>query len=257
MLDEKPSELPLFPGVRTEATPLIDSGETAEGVQFESPAPVAAPAFNFEPGSVVSSARPASTTARPRARRKEGGALRMMVQTIGGGVLGLIIAQLILWWMPGKWANENRDPFGLAPKVAVYVPAIIPVSLRGATPTAQADRPGSDTSSSVTRPTTGDPNAGLETNIPDFSFEANQDSQKKSAPTGRDKQGKQKKRQAAAPEEEFPLLGSSETKGDESGAIATPDPVAPPPIKLELDAPVPTVEPKVQTPETKRRGETC
>jgi hypothetical protein len=53
------------------------------------------------------------------------------VQVVGGGVLGLAIAQLILWWMPGQWDRANRDPLGLAETVSRHAPFLLPWQLRG------------------------------------------------------------------------------------------------------------------------------
>jgi hypothetical protein len=72
------------------------------------------------------------------------------VQIVGGGLLGLVIAQLILWWMPGNWARDKRDPLGIAGSVAAYAPFVVPAKVlvanssapkSDATTNAQTSRP--------------------------------------------------------------------------------------------------------------------
>lgn len=55
---------------------------------------------------------------------------------LAGGLVGLTIGQLILWWMPGRWATSQRDPLGLARHVSRWIPQIVPGHLR---PAAVAD----------------------------------------------------------------------------------------------------------------------
>ncbi len=89
-----------------------------------------APAFDFAGGGGTASAAP--TTARPRAakvatsgrpKRKEKSVVAEMFKVVIGGVVGLILAQLILWWLPDKY---KRDPFELGPVVSQYAPWIVP-----------------------------------------------------------------------------------------------------------------------------------
>ena len=54
-----------------------------------------------------------------------------------GGIAGLAIAQLLLWWMP--WENLRRDPFDVGPAVARYAPWLVPANFRGAAPAADAE----------------------------------------------------------------------------------------------------------------------
>jgi hypothetical protein len=89
-----------------------------------------APAFDFAGGGGTATAAP--TTARPRTakvattgrpKRKEKSAVAEVFKVVIGGVVGLILAQLILWWLPDKY---KRDPFELGPVVSQYVPWIVP-----------------------------------------------------------------------------------------------------------------------------------
>lgn len=133
-----PSFVPAMPraaGLESQHPPAI-SVDTSEDFAVESAPP---PAFHFEPDSVASAPR-TTASVRSRARRKQASPVRMAIQTIGGGALGLAIAQLILWWMPGNWDPEKRDPFQLAVKVARFAPFIVPATLRGGTPPV-AERP--------------------------------------------------------------------------------------------------------------------
>ncbi|MGE0755381.1 MAG: hypothetical protein AB7F89_05050 [Pirellulaceae bacterium] len=90
---------------------------------------------------------PRVPTSRPRSRRKTNSPLRAIIQIVGGGMLGLLIAQLVLWWMPGNWHASNRDPLELAGHVAPYLPFVVPDSLRPDTGLALGDGP--DTHSSL------------------------------------------------------------------------------------------------------------
>ena len=79
-----------------------------------------------------SSTRASSMPSRRRHRRKKAGPVKSFIQIIGGGILGLVIAQLILWWMPGDWAKDKRDPLGVADRVAQYAPFLVPAGVRSA-----------------------------------------------------------------------------------------------------------------------------
>jgi hypothetical protein len=50
-----------------------------------------------------------------------------IAKIVGGGVAGLLIAQLILWWLP---APLRRDPFGLASRVPSFLQFIVPEDQR-------------------------------------------------------------------------------------------------------------------------------
>jgi hypothetical protein len=67
-----------------------------------------------------------------RSQRNEKSAVAEIVKVVGGGVLGLSIGQLILWWLPGDW---KRDPFQLGPVITKSVPwlgpKIVPAAFHG------------------------------------------------------------------------------------------------------------------------------
>src|SRR5262245_30454415 len=60
-----------------------------------------------------------------RSRRQEKGGLILLVNYVVGGVMGLALGLLVLWW------GFRKDPLELGPKVARYVPQIVPVEFRG------------------------------------------------------------------------------------------------------------------------------
>ena len=58
------------------------------------------------------------------------------VKIVLGGVAGLAIAQVILWWLGSSqsWPKQRADMFELAPKVARFAPWIVPERYRGGKP---------------------------------------------------------------------------------------------------------------------------
>ena len=97
-------------------------------------AAVAAGAFDFaaadvEAATVDGTGATATRrlTARPRSKRKPKSAAAEIVKVALGGVAGLLIAQMILWWLPGSWA---RDPANLAPKLPGFLSWAAPERLR-------------------------------------------------------------------------------------------------------------------------------
>ena len=67
-----------------------------------------------------------------RSQRNQKSAIAEMIKVVGGGVLGLTIGQLVLWWLPGEW---KRDPFQLGPVITKSVPwlgpKLVPAKFRG------------------------------------------------------------------------------------------------------------------------------
>ena len=78
-------------------------------------------------GAAVTLPGPAIRPAR-RPRRKEKSGLMFLVNVIAGGLLAAPLALLTLWWAFGVDPPE-LGPLG--PKVARYVPWIVPAALRG------------------------------------------------------------------------------------------------------------------------------
>ena len=87
---------------------LPSQTSTSEPFQFEE---VAAPIEEHYRPAVYSSSS-------PRDGKNE------LFKIVAGGVAGLVLAVLILWW------GFERDPFTLAPKVAQYAPWLIPPELQ-------------------------------------------------------------------------------------------------------------------------------
>lgn len=96
--------------------PLPSQANTSEPFQFEE---VAAPIGEHYRPTVYSSSS-------PRNGKNE------FFKIIAGGIAGLALAVLILWW------GFERDPFTLAPKIAKYAPWLIPPELQPISPEATA-----------------------------------------------------------------------------------------------------------------------
>jgi hypothetical protein len=78
--------------------------------------------------------RPAlRTTTRPRRKEKSG--VLLLVNYVGGGVMGLSLGLLVLWW------GFRRDPLDAGPKVALYVPWLVPAEFRGQPASTNPDQP--------------------------------------------------------------------------------------------------------------------
>ena len=75
------------------------------------------------PQELASVSRP-----RPALRRRPKKKMSWEVAKIAlGGIAGLMIAQLILWWLPGSW---RRDPFRLADQIPAPLQFVLPKELR-------------------------------------------------------------------------------------------------------------------------------
>jgi hypothetical protein len=80
---------------------------------------------------IQSSVTPAATTTAaprkrrtgPRPKRKKSTPVEI-AKVVLGGIAGLTIAQLILWWMP--WTKYRRDPFQIGPKISQFAPWAVP-----------------------------------------------------------------------------------------------------------------------------------
>ena len=55
--------------------------------------------------------------------RKSENPMLATFKVIGGAMLSVPLAQLILWWLPGDW---SRDPMDIGPKFSRYVPWVVP-----------------------------------------------------------------------------------------------------------------------------------
>lgn len=84
--------------------------------------------FGFDPHAGPSQEPTKSLASPPSRSRKKAppkNAILEIVKIVGGGVAGILLAVLIIWWGVGT------DPFGFADDVARYVPFIVPASLHG------------------------------------------------------------------------------------------------------------------------------
>lgn len=99
----------------------------------------------FAPLSIETATAPATAAPRGRrppvrAKRKPKNPVVEGIKIVLGGVAGLAIAQVILWWVGSSqaWPKQRADMFALAPKVARFVPWIVPERYRGGQPTGDA-----------------------------------------------------------------------------------------------------------------------
>ncbi|MFM2097346.1 MAG: hypothetical protein RIS70_4470, partial [Planctomycetota bacterium] len=95
--------------------------------------------------------------------RREQNPVVEIAKMAGGGLAGLILAQLILWWIPGNFSPARRDFLNLAPKVAKYAPFLVPAPLQGRSDiegTAEPTTPGTDRSPEASRDAIGNGRRG-------------------------------------------------------------------------------------------------
>jgi len=101
----------------------------------------------FAPLSIETAAPgpPATTAARRRrpaaaAKRKPKSPVAEGVKIVLGGIAGLVIAQVILWWIGSakEWPSKRADISGLAPKIARFAPWVVPERYRGGKPLSEA-----------------------------------------------------------------------------------------------------------------------
>src|SRR6478736_4952843 len=69
--------------------------------------------------------RPPNIRGGRRGRSREPNMALMLLNWVGGGVLGLALAPLVLWWV------FRTDPVALGPTVAAYVPWAVPTQFHG------------------------------------------------------------------------------------------------------------------------------
>ncbi|MCA9198327.1 MAG: hypothetical protein KDA87_12345, partial [Planctomycetales bacterium] len=115
-----------------EASAQADAN-AVESSEKESPV-TESPAVKTEP---LTSAVQVSTvsdggTGKARRSRKGRNPVLEAVKVVLGGVAGLLIAQMILWWLPGQW---RRDPFDLAPQLPASLAFLVPTELRSSAAT--------------------------------------------------------------------------------------------------------------------------
>ena len=127
----------------------------------------AAPSFEFGGTPSAESTSFGVSTGGPtrspaREKKQKNGAVEVF-KIVGGGIAGLTIAQLILWWLPG---GLKRDPFGLAPSVASVVPFLVPTNYHPA-PSNNRQRPPDPAGNRRPAPQHNDPIPTFESDLPD------------------------------------------------------------------------------------------
>jgi hypothetical protein len=106
----------------------FDSEEAPSSFDFsESPAPGGASAT----ATASPAPRTSATSAARRPRPKGKNPAIEIVKVVGGGALGLFIAQMLLWWLPFNLSTNQRDPTSLGRNIAPYVPWLVPAQVRG------------------------------------------------------------------------------------------------------------------------------
>ena len=145
--------------------PMLEviSGADAPGPLAVEQGSGAMPAFSLGDSAPSEGAGTVTTAAKSSVRRpsrKSSSPIKEMLKIVGGGVVGLTIGQLALWYLPGEWKTKQRDPFGLGPKVASFAPWLVPEQVSGKTQTSSdptdplTNQPPTD----QTKPTTPPPN---------------------------------------------------------------------------------------------------
>jgi hypothetical protein len=224
LLAEVYQALPPFLEVVDDPGEEISSAESAASTEasgFASPdasdLAEPAPAFSIDRSRDVSPGTSAPSTKRRRGparpQRKKKNAAVEVVKIVLGGIAGLVIAQLLLWWMP--WQNLRRDPFGLGPSVAGYAPWLVPARFRGGRGT-DASAVGADSAAhhQFDAANTGHPSAS---GLPQRDFGDLEDlGQSPSASSVGDKPATEKR------SDDAPLVAA-----EEDAFELTPDPLAP------------------------------
>ncbi|MHB8866256.1 MAG: hypothetical protein ACYC6N_28050 [Pirellulaceae bacterium] len=109
------------PGAWGEESIAIDTGAERDASGL-------IPAFDFTPGSASddASATPREAPRRPPRRQKQVG--WEIAKIVGGALLAVPAAQLILWWfVPFHW---KRDLLGIGPGISRVVPWVVPPKFR-------------------------------------------------------------------------------------------------------------------------------
>jgi len=87
--------------------------------------------FDFGQAAPAGAKATSVTAARSRRAKPSKNPVAEVVKMVAGGVAGLLIAQAILWWLPGEW---KRDPLQLAPKLPGFLAFVAPAALRDVAP---------------------------------------------------------------------------------------------------------------------------
>ncbi len=101
---------PKFSGATSTPGVAVDTGD--------------APAVQMQKEGAKPRRAPRPTSKRPPKKKKS--ALLEIVKIVVGGVVGIGLAIILLWYLPYGW---QKDPFSLAPKVYDYAPWIVPTAV--------------------------------------------------------------------------------------------------------------------------------
>ncbi len=121
--------------VRADALVVLPPEQAGEGLE-PSPSPLQDAPEILDPQPIgggripspfvtPSSAGSASVSRRWRARQRRRNPATELLKIVLGGIAGILIAQLILWWLPG---DLRRDPLGLAPRLPDWLQWMRPSS---------------------------------------------------------------------------------------------------------------------------------
>lgn len=72
---------------------------------------------------LVSTSASARTSSRRRPAESPWRPLILLVEIALSGIVGIALAVLVLWWLPGQW---HRDPLSLKPVASKYAPWLLP-----------------------------------------------------------------------------------------------------------------------------------
>ena len=107
------------------------SSDTTAGGATDSPSEVVS-ASSGETSQVAEPVYSTAAAARARAQsRRKRSATGEILKVVFGGIAGLVIAQIILWWLPG---DLRRDPFDIAPLLPEWLAFATPPEFRSESP---------------------------------------------------------------------------------------------------------------------------
>jgi hypothetical protein len=139
-LDQLPPSLIVLDGsLGGEEPELVGAGVAADLVAAEASGEYKVAGGGFEAaldsrpgvGATVAPARPGVKGTRPK--RKPRSAIVELTKIVVGGLVGCVLAPLVLWWV------FNNDSLNIGPKVAPYAPWIVPARFHGKPATTERD----------------------------------------------------------------------------------------------------------------------
>ena len=119
---------------------FVDESDRGPGASDAVMTQAVASPFSGADGESAATPPKTSVAASRSVPRRGRNPLVEIFKVLGGGIAGLAIAQLILWWLPGTW---RRDPLSLAPQLPTFAAFAAPESLRF--PNRKPTQPGDNT----------------------------------------------------------------------------------------------------------------